>query len=200
MGRLFLYGASGHAKVIIETLESLGTPPSGLFDDNRTISALLGYPVNQFPATFEKDNDFLILSIGNNVIRNKIEEKLSVNFSSAIHPSATISKRCKVDIGTVIMAGVSMNSEVTIGKHCIINTNSSIDHDCILEDFVHVSPNVALCGNVFIGEGTHIGAGSVIIPGIKIGKWCIIGAGSVVVKDIPDNAKAFGNPCRIIPA
>jgi acetyltransferase EpsM len=85
-----------------------------------------------------------------------------------------------------------------IGKHCIINTNSSVDHDCIIEDFVHLSPNVALAGAVLVGEGTHIGIGACIIQGIKIGKWCTIGAGSVIIRDIPDGSTVVGNPGRII--
>lgn len=84
------------------------------------------------------------------------------------------------------------------GKHCIVNTGAAIDHECILEDYVHVSPHATLCGNVEVGEGSWIGAGAVINPGVKIGKWTIIGSGSVVCKDIPDGVTACGSPCRII--
>lgn len=98
----------------------------------------------------------------------------------------------------MIMQNAVVQSSSKIGKHCIINTSASIDHDCLIEDFVHISPNSALCGNVKVGEGTWIGAGSTIIPGVKIGKWSIIGAGSVVTKDIPDYSLAVGNRCRVI--
>ena len=40
---MILYGASGHAKVIIDILEDLGTPSDFLVDDNPSISSLLGY-------------------------------------------------------------------------------------------------------------------------------------------------------------
>ena len=83
-------------------------------------------------------------------------------------------------------------------KHCIVNTGATVDHDCELQDYVHISPNATLCGNVFVGEGTHIGAGSVVLPGVKIGKWSVIGAGSVVAKDIPDRMLAVGNRCKIV--
>ena len=52
--------------------------------------------------------------------------------------------------------------------------------------------------DVHIGENAWIGANVVIVPGISIGKNAVIGAGSVVTKDIPDNAVAVGNPCRVI--
>jgi acetyltransferase-like isoleucine patch superfamily enzyme len=33
--------------------------------------------------------------------------------------------------------------------------------------------------------------------GVKIGEGALIGAGSVVTKDVPANAKAYGNPAKI---
>ncbi|WP_449398442.1 hypothetical protein [Chryseobacterium wanjuense] len=96
------------------------------------------------------------------------------------------------------MPGVTINAIVKVGRHCIVNTNASIDHDCILEDFVHISPNVALGGNVYVGEGTHVGIGVNVIQGITIGKWCTIGAGAVIISDVPDGCTVVGNPGRII--
>jgi maltose O-acetyltransferase len=43
-----------------------------------------------------------------------------------------------------------------------------------------------------------VGGGTVICPGVTIGDRCVIGAGSVVTKDIPADAVAAGNPCRVI--
>lgn len=80
----------------------------------------------------------------------------------------------------------------------IVNTGASVDHDCKIDDFVHISPRATLCGNVIVGEGTQVGAASVIIPGIKIGKWCTIGAGTVIIRDVPDYAVVVGNPGKVI--
>ncbi len=96
------------------------------------------------------------------------------------------------------MAGVSVNVHTKIGNHCIINTNASIDHDCVLEDFVHVSPNAALAGDVRVGEGTHIGIRACVIQGLRIGKWCVVGAGAVIIRDVPDHATVVGNPGRVV--
>lgn len=195
---MYLYGASGHAKVIIEILELSKIPVEGLFDDDRGITALLGYKVRQF--TRQVMNSQLLISIGDNRRRKLIADQLSITYGSAIHPAATISPRVQIGEGTVVMAGVTINSGTTIGKHCIINTNASVDHDCIIHDFVHVSPNTTLCGGIEIGEGTHLGAGAVVIPGVRIGKWATIGAGSVVIRDVPDQVTVVGNPGRIIKA
>lgn len=96
------------------------------------------------------------------------------------------------------MPGAIIQSCVSIGKHCIINTGASVDHDCTISDYVHIAPHSTLCGNVYVGEGTLIGAGSTIAPGVKIGSWSVIGACSVVTKDIPDHVLAVGNRCKII--
>lgn len=191
---MFLYGASGHAKVIIDILESCNVPVKGLYDDDTSLERLLDYPVFH-------DKEIqgpLVVSIGDNRIRKRIAELLSVEYGKAIHSSALVSKRSFIDEGTVIMQGAIIQSCVKIGKHCIINTGVSVDHDCVVDDFVHLSPQVTLCGNVSIGEGSWIGAGTTIIPGVKVGKWSIIAAGSVVTKDIPDQVLAGGNRCRVI--
>lgn len=78
------------------------------------------------------------------------------------------------------------------------NTNASIDHDCHINDFVHISPNATVSGGVTVDEGTHIGAGATIIPSIKIGKWAKIGAGSIIIRDVPNYATVVGNPGRVI--
>jgi len=196
---IFLWGASGHAKVVIEIIETTSGNIGGLCDQDETIRSLLGYPVNpHLPESFDTNKDQLLISIGNNLIRKKIAEANPYLYAKAIHPSATISPRAVIDTGTVVMAGVSVNSETQIGQHAILNTNCSIDHDCILQNYVHISPQAALAGNVKVGEGTHIGIGACIIQGITIGKWATIGAGAVIIKDIPDYAVVVGNPGKII--
>lgn len=192
---MYLYGASGHAKVIIDILLAQGIEVQSLFDDNELIKQLVGYAVE--PTKQVKSP--LIISIGDNKTRKRIVDKLSgAAYGTAVHPTAIVSKFATIGEGTVVMQNAVIQSSCQIGKHCIVNTSASVDHDCVIEDFVHISPNAALCGNVLVGEGTWIGAGTTIIPGVKIGKWCVVGAGSVVTKDIPDNSLAVGNRCKII--
>lgn len=195
---VYLIGASGHAKVVIEILEEQGAQIGGLRDDNPDIKSLLGYPVfDELPEEFDPEEDELFISIGNNKTRMQLSNLIN-NYATVIHPQANVSQRASIWEGTAIMAGATINSDVQIGKHVIVNTNASIDHDCILGNFVHVSPNVALAGNVLVGEGTHIGIGACVIQGIKIGKWCTIGAGAVIIKDVPNGATVVGNPGRLI--
>ena len=192
---MFLYGAGGHAKVIMDILKAEGKLVEALIDDNEGVDELMGVKVLH---NVNCGISPLIVSIGNNRIRRSIAEKADAVFGMAVHPSAIVSGSAKVDVGTVVMQGVIIQACVQIGSHCIINTGASIDHECVIDDFVHISPRVTLCGNVHVGEGTWIGAGTVVIPGVKIGKWTVIGAGSVVDKDIPDGVLALGNRCEIV--
>lgn len=191
---MFLYGASGHAKVIMDIIKAQGDNVLGLVDDNPELSELCGVPVLH---SAEGLSPFII-SIGNCRIRKMIAERLNCQFATAIHPSAIISQTVTIGVGSVVMHGAIIQTESRIGKHCIINTKASIDHECNIQDYVHIAPGCTISGNVHVGEGTWIGAGTTIIQGVHIGKNCYIGAGSVIVKDIPDNSKAYGVPCKVI--
>ena len=95
------------------------------------------------------------------------------------------------------MPGAIVNAQAKIGKHCILNTNSSVDHECVIGDFVHIAPGAVLAGNVEVGEGSLIGMGAVVLPHVKIGSWCKIGAGAVVIEDVPDGKTVIGVPAKI---
>ena len=190
---MYLYGASGHAKVIVDILKASGIEVDGMFDDDKSINELVSIPVSH---NWNGESP-IVVSIGNNETRRQIVQKLKCEFGTVIHPSAIVSPNATIGEGSVVMQGAIVQSDAAVGRHCILNTGASVDHECTIEDFVHISPQATLCGNVHIGEGAWIGAAAVVIPGVKIGKWAVIGAGSVVVDDIPDRVVAFGNPCRV---
>jgi len=176
-----IYGKGGHAKVVNSVIKF---PKKVMYwNDDDYNDRIKGY---------------WIIAIGNNQNRKKIAEKLgNVEYLTVISETSIISGNSEIDQGSQILHGAVIQIGTKIGKHCIVNTAASIDHDCILEDFTFVGPNATLCGGVKIGEGSFIGAGATILPYVKIGKNCMIGAGSVVTKDMPDNITAYGNPAKI---
>lgn len=190
-----LYGAGGHCKVVIDILESLGLQVDRIVDDSPLGDYFMNLPLSKPQLNFDK----VIITKGNCSIRKKIADKINVNsYLTAIHPSAVVCKNVPIGEGTVIVHGAIVQSSARIGRHCILNTKSSVGHDVIVNDFVHVASGATICGGSVIGECTWIGAGSVVKQGIHIGKNCMIGAGAVVVKDIPDGVVAFGNPCKVV--
>jgi sugar O-acyltransferase (sialic acid O-acetyltransferase NeuD family) len=197
---IILYGASGHCKVIIDVILSRKKHIiSHVVDDNSSKKFLCGYKVifsNDFK--FDKNIKYFI-AIGNNQVRKKIAKRLNLNFEILTHKNAYISSNDVIlGEGTVIMVHAIINPSVSIGKHCIINSGTIIEHDCKIEDFVHICPGASLAGGVEVGEGSMVGIGSTVIQGIKIGKWATIGAGTVIVEDVPDFAVVVGVPGKII--
>ncbi|OCB76561.1 acetyltransferase [Flavobacterium crassostreae] len=196
---MYLFGASGHCKVIIDIIENENKQKiDAILDDNPKNNTLVNSNVIKPDSVKFKATDSLFIAIGNNYIRKKISQLYKLKSPVLTHPKAIVASSVKIGEGTVIMAGSIINPDVIINKHCIINTGAIVEHDSVLESFVHISPNASIAGNVEIKEGTHVGIGSCVIQGVKIGKWVTIGAGAVITKNIPDYAVVVGNPGRII--
>ena len=139
-----------------------------------------------------------VIAIGNNQNRKKIAEKLGdVEYLTVISDTSITSGNSDIKKGSQILHNAVIQIGTKIGKHCIVNTSASIDHDCILEDFTFVGPNATLCGEVHIGEESFIGAGSVILPGIKIGKNCAILMNSTIAKNMKNNQTSLSNVSTI---
>ncbi len=195
MATINLFGAGGHAKVVIDIIEAMGHKVGAVFDNAPHCGDIHGIPV--YKADEVDITVPMIIAIGSPSARKHISETYDPEYFTAIHPDSTISPYAEIGHGSVVMPGAIINVDAKIGRHCIINTKASVDHDCRIGDFAHIAPGATVCGNVHIGKGTWIGVGACIKQGIRIGENCMIGAGSVVVKDIPDNSVAYGNPCRI---
>ena len=198
---VIIIGAGGHAKVIADIIYKSGDNLIGFLDDNlanKGKEIYLGKKVLGTTKDIKNYNkNYFIIGIGNNSIRKKINNENNLKLYTAIHPSAIIAQDVKIGTGSVIMAGVVINPGTVIGKNCIINTCSSLDHDNLLEDYVHISPGAHLAGTVSVKEGTWICTGAIIKNNITIGKNNIIGAGGVVIKDIiEENATYIGVPAR----
>jgi sugar O-acyltransferase (sialic acid O-acetyltransferase NeuD family) len=194
---MYIYGAGGHARVIVDCLESLNIQIRGIVEPNTVIRDWTGYMVyNAMPE--DPGSEEWIIAIGSNLLRRRVSVKLGYKYGTAVHSSAIVARDVRMGEGTVVFHRSVIQPGVVLGKQVIINTAASVDHDCFISDFAHVSPNATLCGNVVVGEGSQVGAGATIIPNIRIGKWCLVGAGAVVTKDVPDFAVVVGNPGKII--
>lgn len=207
MRKLLLIGGGGHCRSVIDCVIDLG-----LFDDVGIIdskaSTYLGIPVvgndNDIPELKKAGwNEAFIAvgSIGDTVIRRRLYDMVKgyrFIIPTIIDSTAIIAKGVDIKEGSFIGKNAVVNTGTVLGVCSIINTGSIIEHDCRVGDFAHVGPGATVCGQVIIGNDSHVGAGSVIRQGIEIGEKALLGVGSVVVKDVPNNAKAYGNPCRVV--
>jgi sugar O-acyltransferase (sialic acid O-acetyltransferase NeuD family) len=201
--RYDVYGAGGHGQVVRDVLAACGIAVRFQYDDD---------PAHQHPASrdvrpgirlvgpgLRRSLDLpVVLAVGRNAERAELTALLGTAFARIVHPSATISPTAVVGAGSVVLHGAVVQAHARLGRQVLVNTAASVDHDCTVGDFAHISPRVALCGHVVVGEGTHVGVGAVVVPKVRIGRWCRVGAGAVVLHDLPDGVTAVGNPARIL--
>lgn len=210
MKSIVLFGASGHAKVIIDVVERCGDYRiAGLVDSGKTRGETwFGYKILGGESELRELADRYsfeggIVAIGDNWTRRLVADRVldqlpGFSFVSAIHPSACLGRGVQVGRGSVIMAGVTINSDTRIGDFCIINTSASIDHDNEVEDYASIGPGAVTGGGVHVGRFSAISIGASVIHGRTIGPHAVIGAGATVIDDIPGNSVAWGTPARVV--
>ena len=85
-----------------------------------------------------------------------------------------------------------------LGNFCVLNTSSTIDHECIIGSGVHIMGGATIAGRVIIGDFVSVGTNATIFPNIEIKKGAFIGAGSVVRKNVGENEVVVGNPSKLL--
>lgn len=204
MGKtLIIIGGAGQAKVIIDSIDLLSFEQILIEDPWAKSSHLLGFPVYEFIDANNHSNVEFIIAVGDNYSRWEISEKLSERyespkFATLIHPNASISKFSQIDYGVVVCAGAFVGVNAHIGKHVILNSNSSTDHDCIIDAFGSLGPKAALGGSTTIGFRSAICISATVLHGTKVAQDVVVGANSLVNKDITfKNSVWFGTPARM---
>ena len=189
MNKLIIIGAGGHGKVIADIAQKLGRYEEIVFLDDRGVKEELGFPIIGKTSDVQKyvnSADFFV-AIGDRGVRCEFIEKLlsiGATVPTLIHPSAIIGSNVKIGVGSAIMAGVVIGPCAVIGKGVIVNTCSSIDHDCKVGDYCHISVGVHLAGTVTLGKKVIIGAGAIVKNNVNIADDCILDAGAVVIEDV----------------
>jgi len=117
-------------------------------------------------------------------------------WATALHPTAWVSPTAEIGEGTVVMAGVIVQTGARVGRHCVLNTGSIVEHDVVLEDQAQVAPRVTLGGGVRVGAMAYIGLGAVVRDHVVVGSEATVGMGAVVVRDVAEKARVMGVPAR----
>lgn len=132
--------------------------------------------------------------------RRRIVESLRTRgfaFARVIHPAAWVAPDARIGEGAQVHAGVIVQTGVSVGSFTILNTRSSVDHDCQIGEFCHLAPGSTLSGDVTIGRGSHLGTGCNVIQGLTIGRDALVAAGATVTRNVGDGDWVRGVPaCR----
>ncbi len=197
---LVIIGAGGHGRVVADIARKGKAYKNLIFlDDAASVNdkVYVSGKVSEYSKYL--DNSDFVVAIGNNRVRADIQQKLEFEgalFTSLVHPNATIGDGVELGRGTVVMAGVVVNSCAKIGNGVIVNTCSSIDHDCVIDDYTHVSVGAHIAGTVRVGKKVFVCAGATVINNMSICDECVIGAGAVVVKKITETGIYVGVPAK----
>ncbi|WP_319582365.1 acetyltransferase [uncultured Pseudodesulfovibrio sp.] len=201
--KILIIGGGGHARVVADILRAMdGMEPLGFITSDLDPGEVgpMGLPVlGSDAAVGSIPHDGLVVAVGD----NRIRERLFTDFAAqgetlvnAIHPSAVIAPDVVMGRGCMVCAGAIVNTGTVIGDNVILNTGSVTDHDCQIQDHVHVAPGAKLAGGVRIGSGVLVGLGAAVLPGVVMGDRAVAGAGAVVLGDVVPGLTVVGVPAR----
>lgn len=205
---VIILGGGGHSRVLIDILSEQVLIKGITVADPTTQDA----PIKENPI-IGGDQEILryscreiVLVNGIGIAESTLKRKqifetykaAGYSFIQVIHRSVIVSSDVRLAEGVQLMAGSIIQPGSQIGLNTLINTQASVDHDCLVGAHVHIAPGATLCGGVTVGNGALIGAGATILQGIRIGTNSLVGAGSVVTKDVPDGVKVIGVPARVM--
>jgi UDP-perosamine 4-acetyltransferase len=208
MQKVVVLGSSGHAKVVVEILESLGEFEivGVTTKDGNGMKQFCGYPIlgddGVLPSLLKNGVERAVIGVGgyrDNHARKLVfnrAKSLGFELVTAIAPSAIVAPSATIGEGSVLFPGAIINTKAAIGRNVVVATGSTVDHETLIEDHVLISAGVTVGANVHICEGALLAIGSTVITGVRIGANSLVAAGAVVVKDVARGASVFGVPAR----
>ncbi|MBT8212362.1 MAG: NeuD/PglB/VioB family sugar acetyltransferase, partial [Acidimicrobiia bacterium] len=196
MQRLVIIGAGGLGREVLDVVEAVnavdptydfvGFLDDGDVDDDALVrrgASVVGV-VDDLPGL---DAAYL-LGVGSPAGKANLDAKTLAWGCSApvlVHPDATIGGDVRLGEGTILTAGVRITTNVTAGRHVLLNLNATVGHDSTIGDHVTVAPGTYISGNVALADGVELGTGAAVLPGVTIGSRTMVGAGATVTRDLP---------------
>lgn len=209
MSGILIVGASGHARLAIDAIEKQGRYRiAGLLDRYRAPGyECMGYRVigaeTDLPRLLNDGIDAVLIGIGDNSIRGQVAELLErlapgVEFVTVVHPTAAIARGVTIGAGSLVLAGGVINAQSRLGRHTILGSRASLDHDSVMGDFASLGPNATTGGDVRIGDFSAVAMSATVLHGVSVGAHTVVGAGSLALKDVPSQVVAYGVPARVV--
>ena len=209
MKHLIIIGAGGMGRCLyFLAIQSIGYQKEydvkGFIDDN--LSALEGF--ENYPpvlGTIEgytiASGDVFACSIGDVATKVKVCENLKSRgavFQTLIHKNVSIGMNSQIGEGTVIDEGVHLDPDVKIGANCLIQTYAIIGHDSVIGEYTRIDSQCSLVGGTIVGNRACIYTHAMINHRVKISDDATVGACSFVIKSVKPGATVFGVPAKQI--
>jgi acetyltransferase-like isoleucine patch superfamily enzyme len=129
-----------------------------------------------------------------NLYECRIGDETVVGPFVEIQSGVTIGRRCKIQSHTFICSGVQIEDEVFVG-HGVSFVNDKRPRATTAEGELQRAGNWELLP-VVVERGASIGSGALILGGVRIGAGALVGAGAVVTRDVEPGAVVSGIPAR----
>lgn len=208
MKQLIIVGAGGFGRETAALVEAINAASPGSWDVVGFVddgAALCNATVQHLPVLggmnwlVRQRGLHYTLAVGASRVRQRLGERLAeapLAAATLLHPSVDVHPTTHIGPGAIICKGVVLTVSVTLGRHVILNLNSTVGHDACLGDYVTAYPGVHFSGAAQIGRAAELGTGCVVLPGISVGEETVVGAGAVVNRDLPEHCTAVGVPAR----
>ena len=208
--QIVIYGAGSHAVVLADILQHTARTIVALFNDwpvqrqpiAKAPVVVGAKAIDEWLSKQSLPLDFAI-AIGNQagakrLSRHQYLMDRGLSPLTLVHPRACVLSGAIVGQGCQILLCGSHGRGHRLGDQVILNTGAIVDHECVLEDGLHVGPGARIAGPVKVGASSFLGTGAVVLPDLAIGANVIVGAGAVVTRDVPDGVVVAGAPAREI--
>lgn len=211
---LVVAGAGGFGRETLDVVDAvnaasphpvwdlLGVLDDDLTDLNRARLAARSVPflggIDDFLRTSHGSAAYVV-GIGSPRARRLVAGRFDVaglTAATLVHPSATRGAVSTLGVGTVVCAGVTISTNVHLGRHVHLNPNATIGHDTVLEDYVSINPLAGVSGDCVIESETLVGAGAVVLNGLRVGRGATVGGAACVVRDVEPGSTMIGVPAR----
>ncbi len=209
MKDIIIVGAGGCGREIVNWIEDINAIEEtwnilGFLDDN--LDALAGLPckhrvIGTIQAHQPREDAYYAMGIANPAIKKSVGSAMlakGARFASIIHPSTRIYSEYPLGLGLVTYPNAKIATGCRVGDFVTLQS-TILGHDAQVEDYVTVSSSCGITGGVKLREGCFIGDHACVSVGVEIGTSAYVGIGSVVIRDVPENARVFGNPARAYP-
>lgn len=198
---LAILGAGGHSLSVADAAESSGWNVVARIAPQSSDVDSASHRIVESLSRIDWSSTSLALGIGLNYLREnlyltEVKVDLREHLATIVHATAWVSPRAELFPGSVVLANAVVGPNCVVGVGAVLNTASSIDHGSILADFSSMGPGSRTGGDARVGERSFLGLNASLLQNRTVGADTVIGANSVVTRNIPNNAVAWGAPCR----
>ena len=206
-----IFGAGGLGREILLLIRQINHvrpgqwQPIGFFDDGiEAGTQISGLPVlgnretlNTYPEPLA-----VIIALGMPNTKKQIVASIQnpqVYFPMLIHPSIHILLEQDVCIGegSIICEGVTLTTNITIGKHVLLSQHTTVGHDAFIDDYCSLMPAVNVSGTVTLNKGAYAGVASTFKQQISVGEFTTVGMNAAVIHSLPGHCTAVGVPAQV---